>query len=58
MNGRGLNGSNGAKRKRAGAPKRSGVTKAQQDARRKIVAESGVEIRPEDVDAILQTLRK
>ena len=59
MDGRGLNGSNGSGRKRAEAPKRrSGVTKAQQDARRKIVAESGVEIRPEDVEAVLQTLRR
>jgi hypothetical protein len=59
MHGRGLNRSNGSGRKRAGEPKRrSGVTKTQQAARRKIVAESGVEIRPEDVEAVIQTLRR
>jgi hypothetical protein len=59
MQGRGPNGSNGSARKGAGKPRRRGaVTKAQQAARQKIVAESGVEIRPEDVEAVIQTLRR
>jgi hypothetical protein len=60
MSGRGLNGtSGGTKRKRAKAPKRhKRATKAQVAAMRRIVAESGVKVRPEEVDAILQELRR
>jgi len=58
MHRRSVNGSNGSGRKRAGAPRRRGVTKAQQDARRKIVASSGLEITPEEVAAVLNTLRR
>jgi hypothetical protein len=58
MHGRGLNGTNGSGRKRAKTPKRRhGVTKAQQDARRKIVAASGLNITPEEVEAVLNKLR-
>ena len=59
MYGRGLNGTNGSGRKRAKAPKRrrNGVTKAQQDARRKIVAASGLNITPDEVEAVLNKLR-
>jgi hypothetical protein len=59
MNGHGLNGSNGSGRKRAKAPKRrNGVTKTQQDARRAIVAASGLNITSEEVEAVLNTLRR
>jgi len=58
MYGRGLNGTNGSGRKRAKAPnRRNGVTKAQQDARRKIVAASGLNITPEEVEAVINKLR-
>jgi len=40
------------------APKRrNGVTKAQQDAHRKIVAASGLYITPEEVEAVINKLR-
>ena len=58
MQGHSLNGSNGSGRKRNGASKRRGVTKTQQDARRKIVASSGLAITPEEVAAVLNTLRR
>lgn len=58
MYGRRLNASNGSGRTRVKAPKRrAGVTQAQQDARRKIVAASGLTITPEEVEAVLATLR-
>jgi len=58
MYGGGLNGKR-SRHKRAGAPKRrNGATKAQQIAARRILAESGVEIRPEAVEAAIQTLRR
>jgi hypothetical protein len=59
MNGRGLNGtSGGAKRKRARAAKRpKAPTNAQQAARAKIIAESGVTPSKEGMEAILQELR-
>jgi hypothetical protein len=59
MSGRSLNGSNGTKRKRARAPKRpkgGGVSKAQQAARRKFIAESPVKPTPEGMEAVLREL--
>jgi len=59
MNGRGLNGTNGTKRKRAGPVKRpKGPTNAQRAAWRRIVAESGVTPTKEGMEAILQELRR
>jgi hypothetical protein len=58
MNSRGTNGSNGTTRKRAKAPKRpkGGVTKAQQAARRKFLAESPVKPSREGMEAIHREL--
>jgi len=59
MSGRSLNGGNGTKRKRAKAlkrPKGGGVTKAQQAARRKFIAESPVKPTREGMEAVLREL--
>lgn len=58
MNTRGTNGSKGPTRKRAKAPKRpkGGVTKAQQAARRKFIAESPVKPSREGMEAIHREL--
>ena len=58
MNGRGLNGRNGGARKRAKAPKRAkgGVSKAQQAARRKFLADSPVKPTREGMEAIHREL--
>jgi len=58
MNGRGLGGSNGGARKRAKAPKRAkgGVSKAQQAARRKFLADSPVKPTREGMEAIHREL--
>ncbi len=58
MNSRGTNGSNGTTRKRATAPKRpkGGVTKAQQAARRKFLADSPVKPTREGMEAIHREL--
>jgi hypothetical protein len=55
MNARGTNGSNGTTRRRAKAPK-VGVTKAQQAARRKVIAESPVKPSREGMQAIHREL--
>lgn len=54
MTAHGTNGSNGTTRRRAKAPKRpkSGVTKAQQAARRKFIAESPVKPSREGMEEI------
>jgi hypothetical protein len=58
MSGHGLNGTNGAKRKRARPAKRSkAATKAQISAMRRIVVESGVTPSKEGMEAILHELR-
>jgi hypothetical protein len=58
MASRGTNGSNGTTRKRAKAPTRpkAGVTKAQQAARRKFIAESRVKPSREGMAAIHREL--
>jgi hypothetical protein len=58
MNPRGTNGNNGTTRKRAKALKRpkSGVTQAQQAARRKFIAESPVKPSREGMEAIHREL--
>ena len=58
MNGHGTNGSNGTTPRRAKAPKRpkGGVTKAQQVARRKFIAESPVKPSREGMEAIHREL--
>jgi hypothetical protein len=58
MNSRGIKGSNGTTRKRANAPKRpeGGVTKVQQAARRKFIAESPVKPSREGMEAIHREL--
>jgi len=58
MNAHGANGSNGTTRRRAKALKRpkGGVTKAQQAARRKFIAESPVKPSREGMEAIHREL--
>jgi hypothetical protein len=57
MSSRHVNGTNGTGRRAVHAPRRQRVTRAQQEARRTIVAASGLSITPEEVAAVLETLR-
>ena len=59
MNARGMNGTSGAKRKHAKAPRRrkSAPTKAQQAARARILAEAGFTATPEELEATERELR-